>query len=98
MYALAVAVLTLGGLAIIGAVVWHAIDVLGTRRLALRKKVLVNLHSGVAFKGVLWASKGRLLILRGVELLELNADPVSLDGDVLVDRDQVAWVQAAGLS
>jgi len=94
-FALAVAVLTLGGLAIIGAVVWHGIDVLGTRRMALRRKVLVSLHSGNAFQGVLWARKGRLLVLRGVELLEPNADPVSLDGDVIVDRDQVEWVQAA---
>jgi hypothetical protein len=85
-------------LAIVAAVVWHAIDVLGTRRLALRRKVLVNLHSGVAFKGVLWARRGRLLVLKGAELLEPNADPVTLDGDTIVDRDQVAWVQAAGLS
>lgn len=94
-YALPLAVLILGGLAIIASVAWHWIDVLGARRLALRHKVLVNMHSGKAFQGVLWARRGRLLVLKSAELLEPNAEPVALDGDVIVDRAEVEFLQAA---
>jgi len=62
-------------------------------RLALRKRVLVNLLDGKAMDGVLYSRRGRLLVLRDVTVLEQGAQPVSVDGEVLVDRNRVDFVQ-----
>lgn len=78
------------------AVVWHGIDVVWSRRLMVRRRVLVNLQSGKAINGVLWTRRGRTLVLRDAELLEAGNAPVPLDGDVVLDRDAVEIVQVAG--
>lgn len=66
------------------------------RRTAVRRKVIVNLLSGEAFSGVLWARRGPLLVLRNAELLEQGASPTPVDGEVVVERSRVSWVQVAG--
>jgi small nuclear ribonucleoprotein (snRNP)-like protein len=63
------------------------------RRSALRRRVLVNLKTEKAFRGVLFAQRGPLLVLKDVELLEAGRDPVRVDGDVLVERSNVDFVQ-----
>lgn len=47
-----------------------------------------------ALKGVLWRGRGAWLVLREVTALKTNGDPVPLDGEVLVHRSNVAFVQA----
>lgn len=89
-------VLTVCVLGIAGAVAWHALDLFATRRLATRKRVLVSLRSGSAVTGVLWARKGRSLVLKSAELLEPGTEPVPLDGELVLDRDQVDYMQVAG--
>lgn len=64
-------------------------------RLALRKRVLVNLLDGKAMDGVLYARRGRLLVLRNVTVMESGTAPVEMDGEVIVDRDRVDFMQAA---
>lgn len=63
------------------------------RRSALRRRVLVNLKTEKAFRGVLFAQRGPLLVLKDVELLEAGREPVRVDGDVLVERSNVDFVQ-----
>lgn len=89
-------VVLIAALVLVAAVAWHAVDVLGTRRLMTRRKVLVNLHSGRALTGVLWSQKGRLIVLKSAELIEPSAEAVQMDGDVVIDRAQVEYVQVAG--
>lgn len=89
-------VLCLGVLVIAAGVVVHIVDVVWARRLMVRRRVLVNLRSGSAITGLLWVRRGRTLVLKSAELLEQGAAPVVMDGDVIVDRDQVEYVQAAG--
>ena len=89
-------VLTLGVLAIAGGVIVHVVDVIWARRLMVRRRVLVNLRSGSAVTGLLWSRRGRVLVLKSAELLEQGSAPVVMDGDVILDRDQVEYVQAAG--
>lgn len=89
-------VLTLASLALVGAVAWHLIDIAWARRLAFRRRVLVSLRSGSAVTGVLWARRGRTLVLKSAELLEPGSAAVPMDGDVVLDRDQVEYVQVAG--
>lgn len=63
------------------------------RRSALRRRVLVNLKTEKAFRGVLFAKRGPLLVLKDVELLEAGRDPVRIDGDVLIERANLDFVQ-----
>ena len=86
-------VLALGVLVIAAAVAWHALDLFASRRLTVRQRVLVSLHSGKAFTGVLWVRRGRSIVLKSAELLEPGAAPVGMDGDVVLDRGQVEFVQ-----
>lgn len=62
------------------------------RRTAVRKRVVVNLQ-GSAFRGVLWAKRGPLLVLRHAELLEAGREPMPLDGEVVVERSRVEFIQ-----
>lgn len=66
------------------------------RRTAVRKRVVVNLTTEKAFRGVLWAKRGPLLVIRGAELLEPGADPRPVDGEVTVERSRVDFIQVLG--
>lgn len=65
------------------------------RRTALRKRVVVNL-ADKAFAGVLWAKRGPLLVLRDVVLMQHGAADTPLDGEVVVERARVEFIQVAG--
>lgn len=64
------------------------------RRL-VRKRVVVN-QDGRAFAGILWAQKGPLLVLRDAELLQPGTPPQSMDGEVVIERNTVHFVQIVG--
>jgi hypothetical protein len=65
----------------------------GWRKLT-KKSVVVNLRSGKAFHGVLFDTQGDLLILKQAMLYDPEAhDPVSVDGDVVVERLEVEFIQ-----
>lgn len=65
------------------------------RRTALRKRVVVNL-ADKAFAGVLWAKRGPLLVLRDATLMQHGAADTPLDGEVVVERARVEFIQVAG--
>ncbi len=62
-------------------------------RTAVRRRVVVNLGDD-AISGVLWARRGRLLVLRDARIMQPGREPVPMDGEVVIDRDQVRFVQA----
>ncbi len=62
------------------------------RRTAVRKRVVVNL-ADKAFSGVLWAKRGPLLVLRDAELLEAGREPQRVDGEVVIERAKVEFMQ-----
>lgn len=62
-------------------------------RTLARKKVVVNLHSNRAFVGILWARRGPLLILRNATMHEPGAPPSTVDGEVVIERSQVEFIQ-----
>ena len=65
----------------------------GFRRTLIGRRVLVNTKTEKAFSGFLFARRGPLLVLKDVELLELGAEPVRVDGDVVLERAVVDFVQ-----
>lgn len=68
----------------------------GYARTAVRHKVIVNLHSGRAFSGVLYAKRGPLLVLCNATMFEPGAQPTEVDGAVVIERDQVEFIQVTG--
>lgn len=57
--------------------------------------VIVNLKTDKAFRGILWQERRDLLVLRDAELAE-HGDTTSVDGEVLIDRDNIDFVQVIG--
>lgn len=66
---------------------------LGFRRTLVRRKVVVNLLSGRAFVGILYRQAGPLLVLRDTVMHDPGAEPAAVDGEVVVERDQVEFIQ-----
>lgn len=63
-------------------------------RLVVRRKVVVNFHDGRALEGILFKQSGPLLVLKNATLLELGSEPLPIDGDAVVERNQVLFIQA----
>jgi hypothetical protein len=59
------------------------------RRTATGKRVFLSLKTGKGLRGVLWAKRGPLLILKGVTLHEGGRDPVTIPNEVVVERENV---------
>jgi hypothetical protein len=57
--------------------------------------VIVNLKSEQqhALRGVLWQSRGAWLVLKNATLLHVGNEPAPIDGEALVHRDNVAFLQ-----
>lgn len=62
----------------------------------VRKRVVVNLRNGRAFEGVLYAQRGPLLVLKNATLHEPGAAPAGVDGEVVVERSAVDFIQVTG--
>lgn len=58
------------------------------------RRVVVNLKSGQAIDGHLIHRRGTLLFLRAAQLHEPGAEPVPLDGETIIDRAEVDFIQA----
>lgn len=63
----------------------------------LRQRVLVSRVDGeTAIEGVLFAQRGRWLVLKGARIKVGRHEPMPLDGDVVIECAQVAFVQVLG--
>lgn len=62
------------------------------RRTAVRKRVVVNL-ADKAFSGILWAKRGPLVVLRDAELLEAGRASQPIDGEIVIERSRVEFIQ-----
>lgn len=94
---LAVAVLVLA-LALVVVVAAREAQAVLERRTAVRRTVVVSLVDGRAIRGVLWSRRGGLLVLRGAQLLEPSAGPVDMDGEIVIERARVDFVQVVAAS
>ena len=56
-------------------------------------KAIVNLKSGTTLRGVIWRRRGGYLVLRQAELLRPREAPMAMDGEVLVYRADVDFIQ-----
>lgn len=63
-------------------------------RLVVRRRVVVNMTTGQAVEGVMIRQSGPLLFVADAVLHEPHTEPTSLDGEVVIERDRVAFIQA----
>lgn len=61
-----------------------------------RRSVIVSLVTGKAIRGILWARRGPLLVVRNATLHTDDGPEggVSMDGEVVIERTMVEFVQA----
>lgn len=59
----------------------------------MHKRVIVNLQSGRAFRGVLYETRGTLIHLKNAELIEPGMSPVPIEGSILIERGHVDFIQ-----
>ena len=64
------------------------------KRVLLLRRVIVNLVDGASIEGVMYRDPGNLIVLKNAIYHEPGADPAPLDGDVVIERTQVLFVQA----
>lgn len=64
-------------------------------RLAINRRILVNLKSGTAIEGVLWEDRGPLILLKNAAL-HTHGGSTPLDGEVIVERSELDFVQVVG--
>lgn len=61
----------------------------------LLRPVIVNPvgDSDTAYQGVLWGSRGAWLTLREVQILRQGSEPARMDGEMVIHRDRVQFLQ-----
>lgn len=57
------------------------------------RQVVVNTKTDRAFRGVLWRKRRGYLVLRNVEMLQPGGAMMHMDGEVVVDRANVDFIQ-----
>ena len=81
---------------LIASVLWHTAEEYRGRTLTVRRRVVVSLVDDQALTGILWRRHRRLMVLRSAELVAPGREPVRMDGDVVIERDRINWVQITG--
>lgn len=62
-------------------------------RLVKARRVVVNLRSGQAIEGLLVKQEGPLLFLAEARLHEGSENPVPIDGQAVVERPNIDFIQ-----
>jgi hypothetical protein len=67
----------------------------GLRVLRPCKRVLVSTNAGYGASGVLHKRSHRTIVLRDARVTSEMEDrpPVPIDGELVIDRDQILWIQ-----
>lgn len=58
-----------------------------------RQKVVVNTKDGQALQGILWQRDRQYLVLKSTLLVSGHEKPIPIDGDVIVERANVSFIQ-----
>lgn len=59
----------------------------------MNRTVLINLISGNAVGGICVYETDRVLAVRGATIHQPNAEPAAADGEILIDRINVDFIQ-----
>lgn len=61
-------------------------------KLAINRRVVVNLVGGSAIDGVLWQDRGPLIVLKDANVHN-EGGSAPLDGEVVIERTRIDFVQ-----
>jgi hypothetical protein len=90
---LQVAVVILVGLAAALAIVRLVMDWVYSWRSLVARRVVINLKTGRGLDGLLVRKSGDLLFLRNATALEPGSAPAPIDGETVVQRQDVDFIQ-----
>ena len=62
-------------------------------RQRLRKSVIVTMHDGMAFAGILYDVDPEVVVLRNSASVGDHGERVPVDGEVLLQRSEIAFYQ-----
>jgi small nuclear ribonucleoprotein (snRNP)-like protein len=57
------------------------------------RQVVANTKTGHAFRGVLWQRRRGYLVLRNAEMLRPGGEAVAMDGELVIERENVDFLQ-----
>lgn len=86
-----IALLVLAALAV-GGLATYFYQAASWRRVKARR-IIVNLKSGQSLDGFLIRQSGQLLFLRETALLDAGDNPIAIDGEVIVERSEIDFIQ-----
>lgn len=61
-------------------------------RIAISRRVVVNLVEGTAVSGILWDDRKPIIVLRSANLHQAG-QTVPLDGDILIEHSRILFIQ-----
>jgi hypothetical protein len=91
--ALQIVVVVLVGLAAVLAIGRLALDWFYSWRTLVARRVVINLKTGRGVDGLLVRKAGDLLFLRNATALEAGAAPAQLDGEAVIQRQDIDFIQ-----
>jgi hypothetical protein len=62
-------------------------------RYPIARRVLAHTLEGRTFRGVFWQLRAEFIVLRDVNMMVPGEQPVPIDGEVLVYRPHVTFIQ-----
>jgi small nuclear ribonucleoprotein (snRNP)-like protein len=60
------------------------------------REVIVTTKTDKSFRGVLWEKRRGYIVLRKASLLQGRGDAIKMDGEVVIERDNVDFIQVIG--
>lgn len=57
------------------------------------ERVIVNTRTEKAFRGLVWRLRRRYLVLREVEMIRPGGETVPVEGEMLIERANVDFIQ-----
>ncbi|BAD54882.1 hypothetical protein [Nocardia farcinica] len=65
-------------------------------RYVAHRRVVVNLRTGTAVEGVITRTRGRILVVRDATVHSDGGSASPADGEIVLDRGNVDYIQALG--
>ena len=59
----------------------------------VKRQIIVNTRSDKTFRGILWSKRFGYLVLKNAELLKAGGETVALDGELVIFKDNVDFLQ-----
>jgi small nuclear ribonucleoprotein (snRNP)-like protein len=60
------------------------------------KRCIVNLKTDKAFRGYMLSENNNIILLKNAELIEPGLEPVSVSGEIVIDKNNIDFIQVIG--